>query len=213
MSKYLPNEQMVGDGLALAARAFSGATLRVEGEGWDPSDASKQRVYVANHSSHLDFIVLWSALPSALRRVTRPVAAGDYWLQTSVRRYLAMNVYRAILIDRGRVSAHNNPIDLIASEMGRDSIILFPEGTRGAGEEVGPFRSGVFHLLSRMPHLECVPVYIENLGRVLPKGEFLPLPLLASLRVGTPIYLRPGEHKAEFLPRLRDAVVSLKDEL
>jgi 1-acyl-sn-glycerol-3-phosphate acyltransferase len=205
------NRLFLADALAWGARAFSGATLRLAQPGATLGAPSQQRVYVANHSSHLDFIVLWSALPPALRRVTRPVAAGDYWMKSAARRFLALEIYRAILIDRGHVSAHNNPIDLIAREMGRDSIIIFPEGTRGAGEEVAPFKSGVFHLLSKMPHLECVPVYIENLNRVLPKGEFLPLPLLSSLSVGAPVRLEAGEAKADFLRRLRQAVVDLKE--
>ena len=208
------SEHLVADGLALAARLFSGASVLVVGDGWDPRDVSRQRVYVANHSSHLDFIVLWSALPPGLRRVTRPVAAGDYWSKTPMRRHLAQKVYRAILIDRGHVSIRNNPVDIIAREMGTDSIILFPEGTRGEGGHVGPFKSGIYHLLGRAPHLECVPVYIENLARVLPKGEFLPLPLLSSLSIGAPLRLAEGERKAEFLERLRQAVVDLKgDEL
>ena len=205
-------EHLVADGLALLARGFSGATVRGTVSGWKPSETSPQRVYVANHSSHLDFIVLWSALPPHLRRVTRPVAAADYWSKSALRLHLAKKVYRAILIERENISAHNNPIEIIAREMGeRDSIILFPEGTRGAGDQVGAFKSGVFHLLRQKPHLECVPVYIENLGRVLPKGEILPLPLLSSISLGAPIYFQAGEHKAEFLNRLRDAVVALKE--
>lgn len=207
-------EQMVGDGLALLARAWSGATLRVSEEAAPALQRShrSQRIYVANHSSHLDFIVLWSALPPDLRRVTRPVAAGDYWNKSASRRYLAQQVYRAILIEREHISAHNNPIDKIVREMGSDSIILFPEGTRGAGEEVGPFKSGVFHLLRQLPHLQCVPVYIENLNRVLPKGEILPLPLLSSLSMGAPVSLGEGESKAEFLIRLRQSVLDLKEQ-
>ena len=205
------NRHLLADGLALAARAFCGATLRMA-EGSPPLDAQRQRVYVANHSSHLDFVVLWSALPTRLRRVTRPVAAGDYWSKSALRRFLALEIYRAILVDREHVSAHNNPIERIAREMGQhDSIIIFPEGTRGAGEAVAPFKSGVYHLLRQKPGLECVPVYIENLNRVLPKGEFLPLPLLSSLSLGAPVMLEEGEPKAEFLLRLHQAVVDLAE--
>jgi 1-acyl-sn-glycerol-3-phosphate acyltransferase len=173
---------------------------------------TRQRVYVANHSSHLDFIVLWSALPPHLRRVTRPVAARDYWQKTALRRYLALKIYKAILIERERVSASNNPIELVAHEMANEySIIIFPEGTRGSGDEIGQFKSGIYRLLQAKPHLECVPVYIEDLNRVLPKGEFLPLPLLSSLSLGAPIRLEENEDKRTFLTRLRDSVVALKE--
>ncbi|HVF84523.1 MAG TPA: lysophospholipid acyltransferase family protein, partial [Abditibacteriaceae bacterium] len=117
-----------------------------------------------------------------------------------------------ILIERERVTSHNNPIELIAREMGIEySIIIFPEGTRGSGEEIGTFKSGIYHLCSQKPLLECVPVYIENLNRVLPKGEILPLPLLSSISLGAPLTLRADETKTEFLTRLRDAVVALKE--
>ena len=204
------NAHFVADVFALFARLFCGANVRVLDENW-AENADQQRVYVANHSSHLDFIVLWSALPTHLRRVTRPVAARDYWEKTALRRYLALEIYRAILIEREHVSASNNPIELIAREMNNEySIIIFPEGTRGSGDEIGTFKSGIFRLLEKKPHLQCVPVYIENLNRVLPKGEILPLPLLSSLSLGAPITLQADENKRAFLARLRDAVVALK---
>lgn len=198
---------LVADLLALLARLLSGAAVRLQSEA---ALGEGQRVYVANHSSHLDFIVLWAALPAAQRRTTRPVAAGDYWDKSALRRYLAVHVYRAILIEREGIAAHNNPIEVITREMGTDSIILFPEGTRGTGDEVGEFRSGIYHLISKRPDLPCVPVYIENLNRILPKGEILPLPLLSSISLGHPVHLQPGEKKREFLQRLRGAVVELK---
>ena len=202
------NAQRIADALALAARLVSGASVHLMDEN---ALGETQRVYVANHSSHLDFIVLWAALPTSLRRVTRPVAAKDYWDKTAFRRYLAVNIYRAILIDRENISASNNPIDLIAEEMGDTfSVILFPEGTRGEGNEVGAFKSGVYHLAEKKPGIECVPVYLQNLNRVLPKGEILPVPLLSSIALGAPLQLGEAESRSEFMQRLRDAVVALK---
>jgi 1-acyl-sn-glycerol-3-phosphate acyltransferase len=203
------NAHFVADTLALLARLVSGATVRTTSN--DLLAGSGQRVYVANHTSHLDFIVLWAALPTNLRRVTRPVAAKDYWEKSALRRYLAVEVYRAILIDRDNPSAHNNPIELINSKIGDEfSIIIFPEGTRGTGEEIGDFKSGVYHIVGKKPELQCVPVYIENLNRVLPKGEVLPIPLLSSITFGAPIVLQHNEHRNAFLQRLRDAVIALK---
>lgn len=204
--------ERVADALAFGARLLSGASVRLADDAaLDAVRGETQRVYVANHSSHLDFIVLWAALPPALRRVTRPVAAKDYWNKSALRRYLAVEVYRAILIEREAVSAHNNPIDRIAEEMGdTSSVILFPEGTRGKGDEIGAFKSGIYHLVGKKPNLQCVPVYLENLNRVLPKGEILPLPILCNITLGAPLQRREGERKTEFLQRLRDAVVALK---
>ena len=204
------NTQLAGDLLAGAARLVSGASVRLESP---RALGAGQRIYLANHSSHLDFIVLWAALPPELRRRTRPVAAKDYWEKTRLRRYLSLEVYRAILIEREHVSLHNNPITQIAEAMGEcDSVILFPEGTRGSGEAMGAFKSGIYHLAKNKPALECVPVYLENLNRVLPKGEFLPLPILSSIALGEPLFLQEGEGKTAFLERLRAAVAELGGE-
>ena len=51
------------------------------------------------------------------------------------------------------------------------SLVIFPEGTRGSGEEIAPFKSGLFHLARRFPEAELVPVYLDNLARIMPKGS------------------------------------------
>lgn len=170
----------------------------------------RQRVYFANHTSHLDAAVVWASLPEGVRAQTRPVAAKDYWVQGVIRPYLATHVFRAVLIDREKVTAHDNPIDHLLAALGEGcSLILFPEGTRNLDGEIGVFKSGLYHLAKRCPDLEFVPVYIENLNRILPKGEFLPVPLLSNVRFGAPIRWCDGESKPAFLDRARSAIFSL----
>lgn len=185
------------------------SSARVQWVGAGPSES--QRVYVANHSSHLDFIVLWSSLPPELRAHTRPVAGRDYWEGGAMRRYLARKVFRAVLIERGHgPEAARAAMDLMARALEEgDSLILFPEGTRGDGHEIAPFRSGLYHLAERRPGLEIVPVHLANLNRILPKGEVLPGPLLSRVTFGPPFTLGTGEAKDAFLTRARDAVVRL----
>ncbi|MBI1850054.1 MAG: 1-acyl-sn-glycerol-3-phosphate acyltransferase [Planctomycetes bacterium] len=186
--------------IAAAARTLAGATVRTTGFVPDV----RQRVYYANHTSHLDSIVLWSALPKAVRALTRPVAARDYWDVTRLRRYLARDVFHAILIERHPTGRSDHPIEHIVAEMGnRYSIIVFPEGTRGEGDEIAPFKSGIHRLVQMRPDLELVPVFIENLNRVLPKGVLVPVPLLSSITFGCPIPTREGEARVEFLDRAR----------
>jgi 1-acyl-sn-glycerol-3-phosphate acyltransferase len=193
--------------LAGVARFLSGASIR-----WlDVAPDTRQRIYFANHTSHLDSVVLWSALPPAIRTLTRPVAARSYWIRSRLRRYLSEKVFHAILIEREGIHRENNPLPLILKEMGeRYSLILFPEGKRNPGPEVGEFKSGLFHLCRSRPDLELVPAYIDNLNRILPKGEFLPVPLLSGISFGPPLKLIAGEPKAEFLARAREAVCRLK---
>lgn len=169
-----------------------------------------QRVYFANHTSHLDAVVLWSALPRDLRMLTRPVAAQDYWCKTRWRRFLATS-FNALLIDRKEIKVHQSPVELMIREMGDIySLIVFPEGSRGDDGEMGEFKSGLYYLAKKRPDLELVPVYMDNLNRVLPRGEFLPVPLLSSITIGAPIWLEVGEQKSDFLARAREAVRALK---
>jgi len=203
--------------LAAIARGISG--VQVQWAGCEPDE--RQRIYFANHSSHLDFVVLWSALPSDIRAKTRPIAAKDYWEQTALRLYLAKNVFHAVLLERGSANKAQTPedthfvgrhlIDQMAEALGTEnSLILFPEGTRGTGEKMAPFRSGLYHLALRRPDVELVPSYLENLNRILPKGEFVPVPMLSLITFGKPIQVEPGEDRDVFLERAREAVASLR---
>ena len=178
---------------------------------------TRQRVYFANHTSHLDALVLWAALPPAARVLARPVAARDYWEKGAVRRHLATRVFNAVLIDRHQATtggdrAHNplEPLfDALADARGH-SLIIFPEGTRGTGPEPAAFKSGLYRLAKGRPDLELVPVLIDNMNRILPKGELLPVPLLGGVSFGAPLRVGEGEGKAEFLERARHAVVALQ---
>ena len=78
-------------------------------------------------------------------------------------------------------------------------------------EEMGEFKSGLYYLGKKRPDLELMPVYIDNVNRVLPRGEFLPVPLLSCITIGPPIWLEDGESKKDFLSRAREAVQRLKD--
>jgi 1-acyl-sn-glycerol-3-phosphate acyltransferase len=198
--------------LAFAARFISGVNTC-----WiDCHPEPRQRIYFANHSSHLDFVVLWSALPPEIRAATRPVAAKDYWDRNKVKLYIASTVFRAVLIERpesgrGQDSARTMLRSLFGALDEGSSLIIFPEGRRSDGTGVGEFKAGLFHLCRHKPEIEAVPVYLENLNRVLPKGEFLPAPLLSRVRFGAPLTLQSQEPKDQFLERARTAVCSLKD--
>lgn len=200
--------KITGPILALLARFFSGASVR-----WiDCQPDTCQRVYFANHTSHLDALVIWSSLPAEVRELTRPVAAKDYWSSGRVRRYLAREVFNAILIDRTEIKVHQSPVDLMIREIGqRYSLIVFPEGGRSTGEEIGEFKSGLYYLCKKRPELEAVPVYIDNMNRILPRGEVLPVPLLTCVTFGPPLWLERGEPKADFLNRARESVRRLKE--
>jgi 1-acyl-sn-glycerol-3-phosphate acyltransferase len=196
--------------LASLARWVSGADVHWL---WRPVEP-RPRVYFANHSSHLDALVLWGALPATVRRVTRPVAAEDYWQQSSLRSFLATRIFRSVLIPRptGGLFGGRRSLAPMLRELDRGcSLILFPEGTRGNGEEVAEFKGGLYQLCRERSGLEAVPVYLENLNRVLPKGEFLPIPAASSVTFGQPLRLESGEARSDFLSRARQALRELRD--
>lgn len=198
---------VVAQAIVLFARLVT--AVRGVWQGVGPSGV--QRVYFANHASHGDFILIWTVLPERLRRRTRPVAGADYWLRTGLRAFIGRDVFRAILIDRDAGQRQEDPVDQMARALdGRASLIVFPEGTRNTGDEaLLPFKTGLYHLARARPRVELVPVWIANLNRVMPKGEFVPVPLICTVTFGAPIHVGEEEDKEAFLTRARDALLAL----
>ena len=191
--------------LVAAVRLVTGIRAR-----WVAPPTDGPCLYFANHTSHLDTLVLWASLPGPLRRTTRPVAAKDYWARTALRRFVARDVFRAVLVDRVRPEDPLGVVDEIAAALAPGvSLIFFPEGTRGDGETVGRFKSGLYYLAKARPDVPLVPVYLQNLARILPKGEALPVPLAGSATFGPPLRLEPDEPKPAFLARAHAALVAL----
>jgi 1-acyl-sn-glycerol-3-phosphate acyltransferase len=196
---------------------------------------AEQRIYFANHQSHADLVMIWAALPRELRGITRPIAARDYWTKTPFRQWITTAVFNAIYVDRGKnrgqipINPHagipseklesdpdfsdaSDPLEpLIEALEHGDSIILFPEGTRGNAEEPQPFKAGLYNLAQKFPQVVLVPAWIDNVQRVMPKGEVVPVPILCSVTFGAPIRLEPQEERREFLDRARHAVIALRD--
>ncbi|MFO1161387.1 MAG: lysophospholipid acyltransferase family protein [Reyranellaceae bacterium] len=175
---------------------------------------ARQRIYIANHASHGDFVLIWTVLPHALRRQTRPVAALDYWGGDGIRGFIGREVFNAVLIDRKAAATGKDALAVVIDAVGAGaSLIYFPEGTRNTTDDVLlPFKSGLYRLALARPDIEIVPVWLDNIARVMPKGEFLPVPLLCSVTFGTPLLLQPDEAKAAFIARARDALLALKPE-
>ena len=172
---------------------------------------AEQRIYFANHQSHADLVMIWAALPQELRSITRPIAAKDYWTKTPFRQWITTRVFNAVYVDRERKGDEDPLQPLVDALNSGDSVIIFPEGTRGSGETPQPFKSGLYSLAMKFPHVVLVPAWIDNIQRVMPKGEVVPVPILCSVTFGAPVQLQPDEDRRVFLDRARDAVVALRD--
>ena len=172
---------------------------------------AEQRIYFANHQSHADLVMIWAALPAELRSITRPIAAKDYWTRTPLRQWITTAVFNAVYVDRER-KGDEDPLQPLADALASgDSIVIFPEGTRGHGEEPQAFKSGLYSLAQKFPQAVLVPAWIDNIQRVMPKGEVVPVPILCSVTFGAPIRLEGGEERRAFLDRARAAVIALRE--
>jgi 1-acyl-sn-glycerol-3-phosphate acyltransferase len=174
---------------------------------------SGQTIYFANHTSNADTLALMAALPAPLRRKVKPVAARDYWGGSELRRHIALNVLNAVLIDRKRETGEDPlaPVREVLKE--GHSIIIFPEGKRNQDAIPGFFKSGLYHLACEFPDVTLSPVYLENLNRIMPKGQVIPVPLISKVHFG-PLLAGPGEleDKNMFLDRARHALITLASE-
>ncbi|HMS07245.1 MAG TPA: lysophospholipid acyltransferase family protein [Burkholderiaceae bacterium] len=188
-------------------RLLTGAQARWHG---CPPKA-EQRIYFANHQSHADLVMIWAALPQELRARTRPIAAKDYWTKTPLRQWITTEVFHAVYVERERKEGEDPLAPLITALAAGDSLILFPEGTRGFADEPAPFKAGLYNLAIQFPEVVLVPAWIHNIQRVMPKGEVIPVPVLCSVTFGTPMQVEPGEERRAFLDRARAAVIALRD--
>jgi len=192
--------------LAFLARLITGA----QGHWYGCPPKAEQRIYFANHQSHFDWVLIWAALPRDLRAVTRPIAARDYWTSSEFKHWITREIFNAVYVSRQRTD-DQDPLEPLAEALTNgDSLVIFPEGTRGNKEEPATFKSGLYHLATQFPNVQLIPAWIDNVQRVMPKGEVVPVPILCSVTFGAPMRVEAGEDKRAFLERARNAVVALR---
>jgi 1-acyl-sn-glycerol-3-phosphate acyltransferase len=172
---------------------------------------AEQRIYFANHQSHADLLMMWAALPEELRGITRPIAAKDYWTSSPFKKWVTTAVFNAVYVEREKKGDEDPLQPLIDALSQGDSIIIFPEGTRGHADEPMPFKAGLYNLATKFPNVVLVPAWINNVQRVMPKGEVVPVPILCSVTFGEPVKLGAKEERRAFLDRARLAIMALRE--
>jgi 1-acyl-sn-glycerol-3-phosphate acyltransferase len=197
---------LMGLAITLIARLVTGA----QGHWRGCPPKAEQRIYFANHQSHLDWVLIWAALPHDLRATTRPIAAKDYWTSSRFKEWLTTEVFHAVYVSRQRTDDQDPLEPLVEALSNGDSLVIFPEGTRSNRGEPQAFKSGLFHLAEQFPGVQLIPAWIDNVQRVMPKGEVVPVPILCTVTFGAPMQLEPGEDKRVFLDRARAAVLALR---
>ena len=169
-------------------------------------------VVAANHNSHLDTLTLFTLFPLGLIARVHPVAAADYFTSNPWIAWFSRNVVGIIPVVRGSAKKGIDPLQECHDALRRGEIlIIFPEGTRGEPEQMAAIKSGIWHLGRQCPQATVVPVFMHGLGRSMPKGSIIPLPLFVDVYVGHP--LQWCNEKAYFMTRLAERFSRLKSRL
>lgn len=164
---------------------------------------------VANHNSHLDAAVLLTLFPLKRLPHVHPVAAADYFGETWIRRTMAMLFMNAVAIER-KPAPGQDPLAPVMRELAAgESLILFPEGSRGEPGVVGPFRQGVGRIVRGAPGLLVLPVFMTGTERIWPRGEVVPLPLGIDVNVGKPRTYSALAEAREIAEEVRADVLAL----
>lgn len=167
-------------------------------------------IFAPNHYSHLDTLLMSTAVPEPWRSKLMVAAAADYFFDKRWKGAASALALNALPIDRevtGRKSA-----DLIRRLIDDGySLVIYPEGGRspdGWGQE---FKGGAAYLSIRTG-AAVVPVFIDGTGAIFGKGMKRPEPGSSRVVFGRPLHPEQGESTRRFNARIEAAVTALGDE-
>jgi len=174
-------------------RTFLKAIIGVRFVGVEKLAKLNQYIICANHTSHIDTICLLAALPAKQIQQVHPIAKREYFGRNRLTEFLTRFLVNAELIYCNRLPKQQKSSFVVMDRMLKrgQSIILFPEGGRGDPNKQANFKKGIGLLLKKNPKVPCIPVYLQNMANVLPKGSLLILPYLAWVYIGDPIIIDP----------------------
>jgi 1-acyl-sn-glycerol-3-phosphate acyltransferase len=173
-------------------------------------------ILIANHNSHMDTLTLMNLFPLQQLHHIHPAAAEDYFCAHRFLSWFSGTFFNVIPIPRTHITKANNPLKRMCQVLDAgESLIVFPEGSRGQPEHMAPFQSGIVHLIQKYPDVSVVPVFLKGMGRVLPKGEFVPVPFFCDVVIGEPLQFAQNstENRDVILARLERAVRDLEQKI
>jgi 1-acyl-sn-glycerol-3-phosphate acyltransferase len=118
--------------------------------------ASASVLYVSNHSSWLDILVLGGVIEAAF---VSKAEIASWPLVGSVAR-----LGRTVFVSRTRTGTGKEAGDIQQRLAAGDSIILFPEGTSNDGTRVLPFRSSFLSVAQDAKQVQPVSLVYDRLG-------------------------------------------------
>jgi len=192
----------------LVAKPLALLVLGVNARGRDRLASVQPAIVVANHNSHLDTLVLMTLFPLRLLRKIRPVAAMDYFLRNRLLAWFATRIVGIVPIPRQTTRVREDPLATCCEALDRGEVlILYPEGTRGAPEQIASFKTGIAHLAKRRPDVPVIPVFMHGLGKALPKGDWVLVPFFCDVVVGEKLIWTGS--RGDFMAGLDDAMQAL----
>jgi 1-acyl-sn-glycerol-3-phosphate acyltransferase len=164
---------------------------------------------VANHNSHLDAAILMGLFP--LRRLpdVHPVAAADYFGQNWLLRTMAMLFMNGVPIERRPAPGTDALAPIVERLRNGESLVFFPEGSRGEAGVVAPFRPGVGRLVRQLPGLLVLPVFLSGPERIWARGQKVPVPNNIDAIVGKPRSYSPDQDARDIADQVRHDVLAL----
>jgi len=169
------------------------------------------KIIIANHNSHLDTLFIMSLFPNKIIDKVKPVGAKDYFYSNKYISWISKNLLDIIPLDR-KVK-EKDPLKSIYDSLDKGNIvIIFPEGSRGNPEELTSFKNGIHHIAKNKPDVEIIPIYMEGMGKSLPKNEALFVPFVGNVNIGKEIKFNKEEKREDFIKRLEKTMKKLKKE-
>lgn len=178
-----------------------------------PKISKGASIIVANHNSHIDTLLLMSLFSCNQILKIHPVAAEDYFCNTKLKSFLFKTLLGLIPLKRkfGKTTKEELFKEINTALRAGETIIIYPEGTRGNDNSIQEFKSGVAHIAAMNPDVPVIPFYINGPDRILPKGAFLWVPFIADVYVSEAIYY-DGTPTKIFTSRIKTIVEKLKEE-
>jgi 1-acyl-sn-glycerol-3-phosphate acyltransferase len=189
------------------ARIFTGADI----VGRERLPTRGPAIIAANHASHVDTLLLLTIFPARTLAKVRPAAAADYFLKDPLIGWFSQKIIGIVPVARDKVARGEDVLAPAREALANgDIVIIFPEGTRGDGEDMAKLKSGVARLAAAFPEAPVTPVWLQGAGRVLPKGAHVPVPMNCTVLVGEAF--RWSGDRGAFMDELRDRLEALHAE-
>jgi len=163
-------------------------------------------IIIANHSSHFDTPAVLTALPGRIRNRTVVAAAADKFYGSRKKRTWWYSLFHGTFpVHRGGGTKQlDYPVSLLRRGW---SVLIYPEGGRSKGP-VQKFKHGVA-IMAMQAKVPVIPIYIEGLRNVMPKGQREPRPAAVSARIGAPVSLADAASVPEGTALLENAMRAL----